>query len=59
MYILLLDLMAPHELKEAIEYLRMKLKESKVINGYNHKRTMEIKKRLDLYLTKYSHGDFS
>lgn len=57
MYIMLLNLMAPHELREAIEYLRTKLNESKMINGYNDQRTIEIKNRLDLYLTRYSNMD--
>jgi hypothetical protein len=50
----LLNLMSASELKDAIEYLKMKVNDSKMINGYSHKRTIEIKDRLDLYMRRYS-----
>ncbi|MDP4086012.1 MAG: aspartyl-phosphate phosphatase Spo0E family protein [Bacillota bacterium] len=51
---LLLDLMAPNELKETIELLRKQLFESASVSGYCSERTIEISQRLDLYLTRYS-----
>lgn len=45
--------MSKQELWEAIEYLRKKLEESSFINGYTHERTIEIKNRLDLYISTY------
>jgi hypothetical protein len=45
--------MSKQELWEAIKYLRTKLEESYINNGYTHERTIEIKKRLDLYISTY------
>ncbi len=58
MELMLLNLMSRNELKEAIEYLKMKFNESTMKNGYSHKRTMEIKNRLDLYVSRYSNMDY-
>ncbi|MDP4085828.1 MAG: aspartyl-phosphate phosphatase Spo0E family protein [Bacillota bacterium] len=51
---LLLELMAPNELKETIELLRKKLFESASSNGFYSERTIEISQRLDIYLTRYN-----
>lgn len=54
LYIMLLNQMSSNELKQAIDYLKTKLYESKEINGYSHERTIEIKNRLHLYVRRYS-----
>jgi hypothetical protein len=51
---MLLNLMSANELEDAIEYLKRKLNDSKIKNGYYHKRTFEIKDRLDIYMKRHS-----
>jgi hypothetical protein len=51
---MLLNLMAPNELKEAIEFLRKKLTESITSKGFSDKRTVEISQRLDLYIVRFN-----
>jgi hypothetical protein len=45
--------MSLDELKESIEFLRKKLSTNATTKGFTDERTVEIKKRLDLYLERY------
>jgi hypothetical protein len=51
---LLLDLMSPFELEDAIELLRNKLFKTAATKGFSDKRTIEIRKSLDLYINRYN-----
>jgi hypothetical protein len=51
--LLLIDLMALHELEETIELLRFKLINSAAENGFSNNRTVQISQTLDLYLSRY------
>lgn len=51
---LLLDLMSPFELEDSIESLRSKLFKTAASKGFSDKRTMEIRKSLDLYISRYN-----
>jgi len=50
---LLLDLMNPDELEESIALLRKKLFDHAAKYGFANDRTMEISRRLDLYMERY------
>lgn len=51
---LLLDLMSPCELKEAIEALKKELFETAAIEGFFNKRAVEISQRIKLYQSRYN-----
>lgn len=51
---LLLDLMAPCELKEAIEILKKELFENASVKGFYNNRAIEISQRINLYQSKYN-----
>lgn len=50
---LLIDLMAPCELQESIELLRRDLFDYAAKKGFADETTMDMRRRLDLYIKRY------